>query len=138
MKIAAEEGFSDESRTEEIAAAMITRNPNLKGIYVSWATAAQGVVSAIRNSGRTDIKVVTNDLDATLAADMMGDGVVLGMVGNGALGIGKGLAISGAYGVLGKEAPALVASQPTKVTKENLVEGWQGDYGTEPPASVTK
>jgi ribose transport system substrate-binding protein len=138
MKIAAEEGFSDESRTEEIATAMITRNPNLKGIYVSWATAAQGVVSAIRNSGRTDIKVVTNDLDATLAADMMGDGVVLGMVGNGALGIGKGLAIAGAYGMLGKEAPALVASKPTKVTKDNLVEGWQGDYGTEPPASVTK
>jgi ribose transport system substrate-binding protein len=138
MKITAKEGFTDESRTEELATAMITRNPNLKGIYVSWATAAQGVVSAIRNSGRTDIKVVTNDLDATLAADMMGNGVVVGMVGNGALGIGKGLAISGAYGMLGKPAPALVASKPTKVTKDNLVEGWKGDYGTEPPASVTK
>jgi ribose transport system substrate-binding protein len=59
------------------------------------------------------------------------------MVGNGSLDIGAGLALAGAYGVLGKDAPALVASDPTKVTEANLVEGWEADYGVEPPASVT-
>jgi ribose transport system substrate-binding protein len=136
MDIVAEEGFADEARTEEVASAMIARNPNLKGIYVSWATAAQGVVSALRNAGRSDIKVVTNDLDATLAADLVADGNVVGLVGNGSLDIGKGLAISGAYGVLGKEAPALVASPPVKVTADNLAEAWKADYGAELPASV--
>jgi ribose transport system substrate-binding protein len=62
---------------------------------------------------------------------------VAGMVGNGSLGIGKGLALAGAYGVLSKPAPALVASDPTKVTKSDLEKGWLLDYGTKPPSSVT-
>ncbi|KTS85991.1 LacI family transcriptional regulator [Microbacterium testaceum] len=137
ITIADEEGFADETATQSIASAMIAKNRNLKGIYVSWATAAQGVVAAINASGRTDIKVVTNDLDTTLAAAMMSGTTVAGMVGNGSVDIGKGLALAGAYGVLGKTAPELVASDPTKVTKDDLVSGWEADYGTEPPASVT-
>lgn len=136
MEIVAEEGFADEARTEEIAAAMIARNPEITGIYVSWATAAQGVVAALRDAGRPDVRVVTNDLDATLAADMVSGGNVVGLVGNGSLDIGRGLAISGAYGLLDKEAPELVASPPIEVTADNLVEGWEADYGTPPPASV--
>lgn len=137
IKIVAEQGFTDEAATQEVAAAMIARNPNIKGIYVAWATAAQGVLAAIRDSGRNDIQVVTNDLDATLAADMVSGGNVVGLVGNGSTSIGKGLAIDGAYGVLGKEAPALVAVTPMGATADNIVEAWEDDYGTEPPASVT-
>lgn len=136
MDIVAEEGFADEARTEEIAAAMIARNPDINGIYVSWATAAQGVVSALRNAGRNDIAVVTNDLDATLAADMVDDGNVVGLVGNGSIDIGRGLALAAAYGVLDKEAPALVASPPVGVTSDNLEDAWREDYGTDLPASV--
>ena len=138
IEIVAEEGFADEAKTQEIATALIARNPDITGIYVPWATAAQGVLSALRDAGRSDVKVVTNDLDATLAADMVADGPVIGMVGNGAIGIGKGLAIAAAYGVLDKEAPELVASEPIAVTKANLDEGWMLDYGTEAPASVTE
>lgn len=138
IDVVAKEGFADEARTEEVATAMLTRHPDIKGIYVSWATAAQGVVSALRNAGRSDVKVVTNDLDATLGADMTDGGNVIGMVGNGSLDIGRGLAISAAYGVLGKPAPSLVASPPVKVTKDNVAEAWKADYGTKPPASVAK
>ncbi|MCK8607911.1 substrate-binding domain-containing protein [Agromyces sp. C10] len=138
ITIVEEQGFADETATQAAAAAMIAKNPNLKGIYVSWATAAQGVLAAIRASGRTDIQIVTNDLDTTVAAAMNTGTNVAGMVGNGSLDIGAGLARAGAYGVLGKEAPELVASDPTKVTKDNLVEGWKADYGVEPPASVTQ
>ncbi|WP_400994779.1 substrate-binding domain-containing protein [Agromyces sp. GXQ0307] len=137
IEIVEEQGFADETATQAAAAAMIAKNPNLTGIYVSWATAAQGVLAAIRAAGRTDIQVVTNDLDTTVAAAMMTGTNVAGMVGNGSLDIGAGLARAGAYGVLGKDAPELVASDPTKVTADNLVEGWEADYGVEPPASVT-
>lgn len=136
IEVVAQEGFADEARTEDVATALVTRNPEVQGVYVSWATAAQGVVSGLRNAGRSDVKVVTNDLDATLAADMVAGGNVYGLVGNGALDIGRGLAAAGAFGVLGKEAPALVASPPVKVTAENLDEAWQADYGTEPPESL--
>lgn len=136
-KIVAEEGFTDEAKTQEIAAAMIARHPSIKGIYVPWATAAQGVLAALRDAGRSDVKVVTNDLDATLAADMARDGNAVGLVGNSSISIGKGLATASAYGVLNKTAPALVATTPTGITKDNLAQGWKDDYGTEPPSSVT-
>ncbi|TFC05233.1 substrate-binding domain-containing protein [Cryobacterium mannosilyticum] len=136
-KIVAEEGFTDEAATQAIAAAMIARNPNIKGIYVAWATAAQGVLAALRDAGRTDIKVVTNDLDATLAADMMRDGNIVGLVGNGSVALGKGLATAAAYGALNKTAPPLIAVTPSTITKSTLDAGWKEDYGTKPPASVT-
>jgi ribose transport system substrate-binding protein len=137
MKIVDEEGFADETATQTIAAAMIAKHPNITGIYVSWATAAQGVVAALKAAGRSDVKVVTNDLDTSLGAAMMSGTNVAGMVGNGSTGIGHGLALAGAYGVLGKSAPALVASVPTKVTKANLIKAWEADYGSAPPSSVT-
>lgn len=137
IEIVAEEGFTDEAATQEIAAAMIARNPDITGIYVAWATAAQGVLAAIRDAGRTDIKVVTNDLDATLAADMMQGGSVVGLVGNGSTDLGRGLATSAALGLLGKDAPALVAVTPSRVDAKTLEQGWMADYGTKPPTSVT-
>ncbi|MCU1546584.1 MAG: LacI family transcriptional regulator [Homoserinimonas sp.] len=137
VEIVAEEGFTDEAATQEIAAAMLARNPNIKGIYVAWATAAQGVLSALRDAGRMDVKVVTNDLDATLAADMVNGGNVIGLVGNASVDLGTALATIGAYGVLEKKAPALVAVTPLAVTADTIVDGWQADYGVEPPASVT-
>nr|WP_286329664.1 substrate-binding domain-containing protein [Agromyces marinus] len=42
ITIVEEQGFADETATQAAAAAMIAKNPELKGIYVSWATAAQG------------------------------------------------------------------------------------------------
>lgn len=134
--IAEEAGFTDEARTQEIAGALLTKNPNITGFYVPWATAAQGVLAAVRDAGRDDIKIVTNDLDTTLAANMYAGGNVVGLVGNNAFGIGKGLAIAAAYGVLGKVAPELVASDPIKVTAENLAEAWKADYAVDAPASV--
>jgi len=137
IEITAKEGFADEASTQEIAAAMIARNPDITGIYVAWATAAQGVLAALRDAGRTDIKVVTNDLDATLAADMVKGGSVVGLVGNGSTSLGKGLAIAAAFGVLEKDAPALVAVTPSRVVADTIEQGWIEDYGVVPPASVT-
>jgi ribose transport system substrate-binding protein len=136
IDIVAEEGFTDPARTEDIANAMLVRNPELKGIYVAWATAAEGVLAALRQAGRTDVKVVTNDLEANLAADMMRDGNIVGIVANSSVSVGRGLGLVGAYGVLDKPAPELVANPPIAVTADNIVESWETDYAEEPPAGV--
>src|SRR5690606_6570454 len=115
---------------------MLARNPELEGVYVSWATAGQGVLAALRSAGLPNVKLVTNDLDATLAADLVAGGNTVGLIGNGALDIGRGLGRSAAYGLLGKEAPQPASSPPVKVTAANLAEAWLADYGTELPASV--
>jgi ribose transport system substrate-binding protein len=136
INIVEEAGFTDEARTQEIAAALLTKNPNITGFYVPWATAAQGVLAAVRDAGRDEIKIVTNDLDTILAADMYAGGNVVGISAPNAFGVGKGLAIAAAYGALGKPAPELVASEPIKVTAGNLADAWKADLGVDAPASV--
>lgn len=136
MEVVAEQGFSDPARTEDIATAMITQNPDLKGIYVAWATAASGVLAALRSAGRTDVKVVTNDLDPTLVIDMLQGGNVAGVVANPAVAVGEKLAIMAAYGVLGKDAPDLAVVSPLAVTADNVPEGWLTEFASEPPPEV--
>jgi ribose transport system substrate-binding protein len=115
---------------------MLTRNPDLDGIYVAWATAAAGVLESLRTEGRTDTKIVTNDLEAPLAIDMCQGGNVVGVVANPAVLLGDRLAVVSAYGVLDKPAPELAVVPPLAVTSENVAEGWQTEFGEEPPAEV--
>ena len=137
IELVAEEGFADPAKTQDIAASVVARHPDLNGIYVLWATGpAEGVLAALRDAGLPDVKVVTNDLDATIASDMVRGGNVVGLVGNGATGIGSALAIAGGYGLLGKEAPQLVASVPVAVTADNIEDAWQDDYGVPVPDNV--
>ncbi|MGH9246660.1 MAG: substrate-binding domain-containing protein [Acidimicrobiales bacterium] len=136
MEVVAEEGFSDPARTGDIATAMVTRNPDLRGIYVAWATAASGVLDALRAAGRNDVKVVTNDLDPTLVIDMLQDGNVAGIVANPAVATGENLAVMAAYGVLGKDAPELAVVPPLAVTADNVEEGWETEFASDPPAEV--
>ena len=47
ISIAAEQGLADPTRAEEIANAMVTRYPDLDGIYVTWAEPAELVLAAL-------------------------------------------------------------------------------------------
>ena len=58
---------------------MIAQNPDLDGIYVAWSAAAQGVIAALREAGKGDVKVVAYDLDATNDLDMAQCGNMYGM-----------------------------------------------------------
>jgi ribose transport system substrate-binding protein len=136
IEIVAEEGFADPSRTEDIANAALTRHPDLTGVYVAWATAADGVLAALRQQGKNNVKVVTNDLEASLAADMVKDGNVVGIASNGSVRIGKTLGVVAGYGLVGKKAPAMTVGAPMAATKDNVADAWRDDYGEEPPAEV--
>ena len=135
-EVVAEEGFTDPARTGDLASAMLTRNPDLDGIYVAWATAAAGVLESLRNEGRTDTAVVTNDLEAPLAIDMCQGGNVVGVVANPAVNVGENLGVVSAYGMLDKPAPEMSVVAPLAVTSENIVEGWNTEFGEDPPAEV--
>jgi ribose transport system substrate-binding protein len=136
IEIVAEAGFSDPARTEDIASAMLTQNPELSGLYVAWATAADGVLSALRAAGRPEVRVVTNDLDETMALDMADGGNVVGVVANSAVQSGRDLATMAAYGVLGKEAPEMAVTAPVPTTADNLAEGWEAEFAEELPADL--
>lgn len=136
MQIVAEAGISDPARAEEIANAMLLQNPDLGGIYVTWAGPAEGVLAALRANGNTTTKIVTLDLSEPIALDMVKDGNVAGIVADEAYELGRAMAAVGARAVLGAENPPFIVAPALSVTKDNVAEGWQKSLRKDAPASV--
>jgi ribose transport system substrate-binding protein len=137
IDVVARAPMSDPAKVEDVANAMISQHPEIKAIFAPWDTAAEGVVAALRQLGRTDVKVYTIDLGATNALDMAHGGNIAEMTSTLAVEFGSTLAITGAYGVLGKPAPPMVVVPVFAVDKSNLESGWQRTFGTALPADIT-
>ena len=136
IEIVAMSGFSAENATGEVAAAMLTQNPDLNGIYVSWDVAAEPVVSELKAGGYKDCKVVTMDLGGNNDLDMAQGGNVYGKVADMPFQIGETMAKIAALDILGEEAPAYVLSGTVSMTKDNMVEAWNQSLNKDPDASV--
>lgn len=123
--IVAKEGFSDPNKAEEIATAMIARHPDLAGIYTSWAVPAQGVLAALKNAGNSKTKIVTIDLDDTMATDMASSGGhTAAIIVDQAFNYGKAMAISGALAILGKPAPEYGIVPEVAATPDSIADGY--------------
>jgi ribose transport system substrate-binding protein len=131
-------GIADPARAEEIAQALLTRNPNLDGIYVTWAEPAEGVLAALRSQGNTATKIVTLDLSEPIALDMVRGGNVVAIVADKAYELGQTMARVAAYGLLGKEAPPFIVAPALTITAENIEEGYRESLNREPPESVQR
>jgi len=136
MQIVTEQGLADPARAEEIAQALLLKQPDIDGIYVTWAEPAEGVLAALRGAGNTKAKIVTLDLSEPIALDMVKGGNVAGIVADKAYELGRAMATAAAYGLLGKEAPPFVVAPALTVTKANVVEGWMESLHREAPKTV--
>lgn len=136
IKIVAVSGFTEESKTEEVASAMLVQHPEIDGIYVAWDVAAEGVIAALRSAGQTDVKVVTEDLGANNDLDMVMNGNMYGKTIDLPYDIGATMARMAAYKLLGKEAPSFVVVDLMKVTKDNIVEAWNKALNMDPPQDI--
>ena len=135
VKIVSKKGFSDPNKAEEIANAIIAKHPNLSGIYTSWAVPAQGVLAALKSAGNTSTKIVTIDLDDTIATDMVTPGGhTAAIIVDSAYKYGKAMAVAAALSMLGKPAPEYGVSDVTTVTKSNIAEGYKAWNQTVPKA----
>ena len=129
-------GFSSPNEAAQITSALLTKYPNVKGIFVSYSTPCIDVLQTVKALGRTDIKIVTMDLDTTCALDMAQGGNIVGIACDMPYAMGYGRALMAAYACIGKECPGYVTSPSFKVTRENLLEGYRTSLGIEAPADV--
>jgi ribose transport system substrate-binding protein len=136
IEIVDEAGIADPARAEQIAQALLLRNPDLDGIYVTWAEPAEGVLSALRSQGNEDTKVVTLDISEPIALDMVRGGNVAAIAADKPYEIGQTMARVAAYGLLGKEAPPYIVASALTITEENVVEGYRESLNREPPESI--
>ncbi|MDA4844479.1 substrate-binding domain-containing protein [Hoeflea poritis] len=136
IEIVAEQGISDPARAEDIANAMLLKNPDLGGIYVTWAGPAEGVLAALRANGNKTTKVVTLDLSEPVALDMVKGGNVTAIVADEAYELGRAMAAAGARALAGEETPPFVVAPAVTVTPDNVEAGWKQSLHREAPDSV--
>jgi ribose transport system substrate-binding protein len=136
IEIVAKGGITDPNKGQEVAAAMITRNPNIDGIFAPWDVPAEGVMAAARAAGRDDLVVTTVDLGENVARSIASDDIVQGLGAQLPYDQGVAQAILSGYALLGKDAPPYIVSPAIKVTKENVLDAWKLIYGTEAPENV--
>jgi ribose transport system substrate-binding protein len=136
IKIAASQGFTAESQTADIASTMLTRNPDLDGIYVSWSAAATGVLAALRDAGNNHVKVTSIDLDATNDLQIAKGGNLFGVTADQPYLEGQVMIRLAAMSLLGKQTPPFVTVKVVTETRDNLVEAWRESLHQQPPAAI--
>lgn len=136
MKIVAEQGISDPARAEEIANAMLLKNPDIGGIFVTWAGPAEGVLAALRANGNKTTKVVTLDLSEPVALDMVRGGNVAAIVADEAYELGRAMAATGALALIGEETPPFIVAPAVTATADNVGEAWHQSLHVDAPKSV--
>ena len=140
IKVVAEQGIGGPDfagDAEKVANAMLTRNPNLSGIWAVWDVPAEGVLSAARTAGRKDLIVATMDLGKNVALEMAKpNGLIKGLGAQRPYEAGVTEANLAAYALLGKKAPAYVALNALPVTKATLATSWKAVYNQTLPGDV--
>ena len=139
IDVVAKSGIADPNRAQEVATATLLKHPDLAGAYVMFAQPpGEGVLAALRANGAIKTKLVTLDLDESLALDMARGGHTFALVIDRTYDLGRAMARSAAYGLLGKRAPPFVIVPALTVTRSNLVQGYRASLHRSPPASVMK
>jgi ribose transport system substrate-binding protein len=136
IQIVAQSGITDPNQGERVASAMLTRHPDLKGIFAPWDVPSEGVMAAARTAGRNDLVVTTVDLGTNVAISIAGNGIVKGLGAQLPYDQGVAEAIVAGYGLLGKQAPPYIVSPAIKVTRDNVLDTWKLIYGTDAPQTV--
>ncbi|WP_428650804.1 substrate-binding domain-containing protein [Roseibium sp.] len=138
MEIVIESGMTDPANAEDIARAMLARNPDLGGIYTPWAEPALGVLSVLRQQGNPDTKVVTIDLNEPVALDMLKGGNTAAIIADEAYSIGVYAARAAAASLLGKSVDPFLVVDAITVGPDNVTEGWNKSMKMNPPDSVVE
>ena len=104
---------------------MMRRNPQIRGLYVSWERPALAAVQALRDLGREDVVVSTGDLDYEISSYLSKNEYVIGVSSQHPFEQGTAAAVAAVKAMLGKSYHKCIGVQPHIVNKDNLEKAWQ-------------
>ncbi|WP_394238698.1 substrate-binding domain-containing protein [Niallia oryzisoli] len=136
IKIVARGGIASESDGEKVTSGLLTKNPDLDGLFVVWDVPAEGALAAVRTAGKEDMVITTIDLGTNVALAIASGGNIKGLGAQLPFDQGISEAILAGYGLLGKEAPAYVAVPALSVTQDNVLDSWKLVYSTDAPETI--
>ncbi|MBZ9738721.1 substrate-binding domain-containing protein [Mesorhizobium sp. CO1-1-4] len=136
IKVADVGTFTAPEKAYEVATAMLTAHPDMKGIFVAWDTPAQQVVAAAKTLGRT-IVVTTNDIAADSALNVArGEFLAVGAQRPYDQGVAE--AKAAALALLGHDVPSYISVPTLRVKKLDLLSALKQVTKEDAPASVVK
>lgn len=120
------------------ATALLTKYPDLNGIWGVWDVPAEGIMAAARESGRLDLKIATQDLGTNVAIQLAKNELIVGLGAQRPFDQGIAEARLGALAAIGKkDLPIFVAMGALPVSHENVLEAWKTVYSVDAPESVS-
>jgi len=139
IKIVEEKGIAGPDfagDAQSAANAMLSKHPTLAGIWGVWDVPAEGIMAAARASGRTDLKIATEDLGKNVAIALAKNQLVVGLGAQVPFDQGVTEARLGAGALIGKKAPAYVALSALPVEHDNVLEAWKQVYHQDAPKDL--
>ncbi len=100
-------GGGDQLMSTEIAKAILTAHPDLKGFFGANEGSAIGVVNAIKETGTTGVTVIGYDSGAAQKAAIM-DGTMAGAITQNPVGIGYETVKAAVMATKGEAVPSLI------------------------------
>ncbi len=134
------EGFDDWQNAQDATAALLTKYPDLLGMYGSWDVPAVGVVAAAKLSDRTpeDFAVTIEDLGNEMALNLASGGFIKGVGAQQTHLQGHVQADVAALDALGEAVPAFIVVPGLDINIDNLDTEYPVIYGEELPADVAE
>lgn len=125
LDIVSVEYFYQIEKAYGAAKKMLEEHPEIQGLYVSWDRPALEVIRALKELGRTDVAVVTTDLDLEIAKYLAREEMVVGLSTQRPYEQGVAAALAVAKALLGERGFDYIGVPPCLVQPKNLLQAWK-------------
>ena len=137
IQVCGKVNFLTETEACQKTLELIRLYPEIQALYVSWDGPALEVMKALTELERTDIAIVTGDLDYAIALHMARGEMVKMISAQCPYEQGEAIALAAANGLLGKAVPSFIGVEPISVNRDNLLKNWKNIFKEEPPAELS-
>lgn len=137
IQVCGKVNFLTETEACQKTLELIRLYPEIQALYVSWDGPALEVMKALAELERTDIAIVTGDLDYAIALHMARGEMVKMISAQCPYEQGEAIALAAANGLLGKVVPSFIGVEPISVNRDNLLKNWKNIFKEEPPAELS-
>ena len=131
IEIVNEKYFYKIENTYEVCKEMLTANPEIKGLYISWDRPTLEAIKALKELNREDVSIFTFDLDNKIATYLAKEEMVKGLSTQRPYQQGIAVGLATAKALLGKEHYKYIGVPPYVVESKNLLKAWK-DITLEP------
>lgn len=136
INIANVEYFYQIEKAYEKTKEIVSKNPEITGLYISWERPALEAIRALKEIGRSDISIFTYDLDTEIASYLGEDNFVKGLSTQRPLDQGIAVALATAKALLGEYKYKYIGVKPVRINSQNLLEMWENITNEEAPKEL--